>query len=162
MPKIINGNASRRQDLTEVAKANFDYEYPQDLNLKPGTELHDRIVEEVLSRARDSHEVISKRFSSWNEIDRVLTAYVPLSEEEKKLKEEDETKPISIVFPYSYAVMETMLTYAMTALVQDPIFRYKGFSDDDTIGAILMEKKIQQDCIKHKVALSVHTMLRDC
>lgn len=161
MPRIVTGNDTRREDLTELQRANFDYEYPEGLDLKPGSDLHQRIVEEVLARANESHEVISSRFDSWNEIDRVLTSYMPLSEAEKDLQDEDSAKPVSIVFPYTYAVMETMLTYAMTALVQDPIFQYEGFSNDDTIGAILLEKKIQQDCIKHKVALSIHTMLRD-
>lgn len=159
MPSVVYGSSGRR-DLGILPKK-YDYDYPEGLDLKPGTELHDRIVDEVLERARESHSIMSKRFDSWNEIDRTLTAYVDVSEEEKNLQSAEPDKPVSIVFPYSYAIMETLVTYGMNALVQDPIFRYRGFSPDDTIGAILLEKKIQMDCIKHKVALSLHTMLRD-
>ena len=36
------------------------YKYPDDLMLKPGTELHDKIVEKVMSRAHESFDVMKK------------------------------------------------------------------------------------------------------
>lgn len=160
MPGMVYGSASQRFTKAAFTKT-YDYEYPDGLDLKPGSELHERIVDEVLERANEAHSVISSRFDSWNEIDRILTTYVDLSDEEKDLQDTDPDKPVSIVFPYSYAIMETLLTYLMNALVQDPIFRYQGFGPDDKTGAMLLEKKIQMDCIKHKVALSLHTHFRD-
>lgn len=162
MPRIIQGANSRLSSML-FSQVNADYRdrYPEGLDLKPGSKLHNMIVDEVLHRATESHEVMSTRFSSWNKIDEVLTAYIPTDEDEDEVQNEDERKPVSIVFPYSYAIMETLVTYAMNSLVQDPVFQYIGASDDDTIGAILLQKKIQQDVIKHKVSLSIHTMLRD-
>jgi len=159
MPRIIHGNAGYRQ--TNVNPEAFDYEYPEGLDLKPGSELHQRILEEVLERANESHEVISQRFDSWRSIDKTLNAYIPLDDEERNVKEQDKRKPVSVVFPYTYAIRETLLTYCMSALVQDPIFQYSGVAPEDTIGAILLEKKIQLDCIKNKVALSLHTFFAD-
>ena len=86
---------------------------------------------------------------------------MPTDEEEEAVKDKDKRKPISIVFPYTYAIHETLLTYCMASLVQDPIFQYSGVGPEDTIGAILLEKKIQLDCIKNKVALSLHTLFSD-
>ena len=143
-----------------VTTERFKYEYPVD-GLAPGDSLHDRILEKVLDFANDAKTEISSRYSSWREIDRVLTAYIPLDEEEQALRENDPTKPVSIVFPYTYAIKETMVTYIATALLQEPIFRYEAVSPEDIIGAILLEKKVQLDCIKNKVALALHVMISD-
>ena len=148
MPRIVHGNPL--QFHTDVDTEAFDYEYPRDLDLKPGSELHQRIIDEVLERAVESHSVISERFDSWNSIDQTLNAYMPTDEEEEAVKDKDKRKPISIVFPYTYAIHETLLTYCMASLVQDPIFQYSGVGPEDTIGAILLEKKIQLDCIKNR------------
>jgi len=158
MPNIIVGSSDPSVTLSGK---HYDYDYPNDLNLKPGSELHEKIKTEVLARARESRNKISKRFDSWNEIDKVLTAYIDTDVEEEKIKEEDPRKPVSIVFPYSYAVMETLLTYLVMAFFQDPIFRYEGASPEDTIGAILLEKVIELQCNKMKTALPLHTMFRD-
>jgi hypothetical protein len=104
---------------------------------------------------------MSKRFSSWNEVDKVLTAYIPTSVKEKNIKAKDPRKPVSIVFPYTYSMMEALLTYMTMAYVQDPMFQYEGVEDTDTKGAMLMEMIVRLHCFKTKVALSLHTILRD-
>jgi hypothetical protein len=47
------------------------------------------------------------------------------------------------------------------AFFQDPMFRYEGVEDSDTQGAMLMELVIRLHCIKSKVNLAVHTILKD-
>lgn len=161
MPAITigdRGRATRKERQTAVRNANYDYEYPDGLKLKPGTEFHDKLVSKLWSRANDAHTAISNRFDAWNQIDRTLTTYIDLTETEKNL---DANKPVSIVFPNSYAILETMLSYMVMAFFQDPIFRYVGSGPEDTIGAILMEKVIQQHCEYNKVPLALHTMFRD-
>lgn len=161
MPAITigdRGRATRAERMTSVRSANYDYEYPDGLNLKPGTKFHDELVSKLWTRANDAHTAISNRFDAWNQIDRTLTTYIDLTETEKNL---DANKPVSIVFPNSYAILETMLSYMVMAFFQDPIFRYVGSGPEDTIGAILMEKVIQQHCEYNKVPLALHTMFRD-
>jgi len=160
MPRIIHGN-SKQQQRVEVSAGAFDYEYPEGLDLKPGSELHQRIIDEVIERANESHDVISRRFDSWNSIDQTLNAYMPTDMEEELVKSQDSRKPISIVFPYTYAIHETLLTYCLSSLVQDPVFQYSGVGPEDTVGAILLEKKIQLDCLKSKVELALHTFFSD-
>lgn len=152
--------------LADVTSVDYKYEYPNGLNLRPGSLLHNNIKNEILNRARESRNQMEKRFPSWNEIDEVLTAYVKLSDVEKTLREKDTSspstkKPVSIVFPYSYAILETVLTYLCLAFMQDPIFRYEGVSPEDTIGAVLLEKVVELHCNKTKVALALHTHNRD-
>ena len=68
--------------LADVASVDYKYEYPNGLNLRPGSVLHNSIKNEIINRARESRNQMEKRFSSWNEIDEVLTAYVKLSDVE--------------------------------------------------------------------------------
>ncbi|GAF90720.1 unnamed protein product, partial [marine sediment metagenome] len=157
MPNIIQGELFRGVSLTGI---DFKYTYPEGLNLKPGSVLHEKIKTEILERARESRNQMEKRFASWNEIDKTLTAYVKLSDVEKALKDKTTTspstkRPMSIVFPYSYAILETVLTYLILAFIQDPILRYEGVSPEDTVGAILLEKVNDLHCNKTKVGLGI-------
>jgi hypothetical protein len=163
MPYIVNGNVdgNRRNNAQAIYGVEYEYDYPQELDLRPGSPMHEMIVDEVLQRAHESHTKLSQRFDSWNKIDQTLTAYKRIDEDEEEVLDSDDRKPVSIVFPYTYAVHETMLTYIMTALVQDPIFQYEGQSPNDTIGAKLLEKKVALDCYKNKVSLALHTLFSD-
>lgn len=160
MPYIVSGESSNLKQV-DYSSTNFDYEYPNELDLKPGSDFHDKLVSKIIERANLSRLEISKRFSSWNTIDETLTTYIPLKDVEKDLKDKDRTKPISIVFPYTYSMLEALLTYMSMAFFQEPMFQYEGIDDDDTTGAMLLELLIKVHCIKNKVPLSVHTTLRD-
>ena len=159
MPYIVTGDVTQRPDI--YTRDNYDYDYPNGLDLKPGSDFHNELRNKIWQRARESRNEMSKRFKSWNEIDRVLTTYIPTSDKEKLLKSQDPRKPISIVFPYTYSMLEALLTYMSMAFFQDPMFQYEGVEDDDTQGAMLLELVVRLHCIKTKVALAVHTVLRD-
>lgn len=159
MPYIVTGEPTGWKD--EVYKKDFNYKYPSGLDLRPDSNLHKKLRSRIWERARMSRNEISKRFSSWREIDKTLTIYMPLKDKELMLKGKDSSKPVSIVFPYSYSMLEALLTYLSMAFFQDPMFQYEGVEDDDTVGAMLMELVIRLHCIKNKVPLSIHTILRD-
>ena len=160
MPYIVKGEPSSWKE-SYVENKDFDYKYPNGLNLKPGSELHNEIRDKVWQRANESRHEISKRFPYWREVDRMLTAYIPLKDKEQAAKQKDSTEPVSIVFPYTYSIMESLLTYLTMAFFQDPIFQYEGVEDDDVVGAMLLEQVIRIHCIKTKVPLAIHTVLRD-
>jgi len=159
MPYIVTGEPTNPK--TAYSRVHYDYDYPNDLDLKPDSDFHTNLRNKIWQRARESRNEISKRFPSWNEIDKTLTAYIPLKDKETILKKKDPTKPVSIVFPYSYSIMESLLTYMTMAFFQDPMFQYEGVEDSDTTGAMLMELVIKLHCIKTKVPLVVHTIIRD-
>jgi len=160
MAYIVQGEPTNAKDSI-YTKENFDYKYPYELDLKPGSDFHKSLRNKIWERARESRNEISKRFDSWNEIDKTLTVYIPLKDKEKDLKAKDTSKPVSIVFPYTYSMLESLLTYLSMAFFQDPMFQYEGVEDDDVIGGILLEMVIKIHCIKNKVPLAVHTSLRD-
>lgn len=156
MPAIIDPNPQSLQVLGDVG-----YSYPGGKDMKPGSVLHQRIVTEVYSRARESYNEMSKRYSNWRLIDESLTAYIDLDSAEKSIKDADARKPVSIVVPYTYATLETLLTYFVMAFLDNPIFRYEGTSPEDMLGAIMIEKVVDQNCQRMKVGLNLHTMFRD-
>lgn len=159
MPAFVQGNPySTRFDFRY---SDMGYNYPDGLNIRPGSYIHEKIREAVYNRAHESYRVMQKRFSSWNRIDESLTVYMPLDQEEMELKGKDERKPVSIVVPYSYAQLDTLVTYTVAAFCQDPIFRYEGTGPEDTIGAILLELLVQSQCNRFKLGVPLHVMFRD-
>lgn len=139
----------------------FNYDYPFKLNLQPGSELHDSLVDMVIKKAVESRRRLEPRFSTWKEIDRTLTAYVPLDEKETQLKQRDSRTPVSIVVPISYAALEILLTYLVAAFLESPIFKYDFGGPEDVIGVALLERHVDRQVRKMKVALKLHTMWRD-
>ena len=158
MPTILDPNAQGR--LFSYSE-DLGYKYPGSLDLRPASQDHAKLLKEVYIRALESSREMSKRYDSWKKVDQTLTAYVKLDESEENIKSKDSRKPVSIVVPYSYATLETILTYFVTAFLENPIFRYEGSGPEDIVGAILLEKVIEQQTIQFKTALNLHTMFRD-
>lgn len=160
MPYIVTGEPDQGR-LTDFSKEKYDYTYPDNLDLRPDSDFSKKLKGKIMLRANESRMEMAKRFPSWNEIDRVLTTYIPLKEKEKKLKDKDTAKPVSIVFPYTYSMLEALLTYLSMAFFQDPMFRYEGVGPEDVQGGMLLELLIRLHCIKTYVPLNVHTVLRN-
>jgi len=159
MPKILQ--TYENQSSTYLSDINHRYDYPNEFNLRPGSKLHEKIKKEVFKRASESAGFMSSRFASWRKIDDTLVSYIDTDAAEEDLTADDHRKPVSIVYPYSYAILETLLGYFIAAFCQEPIFRYEGVSPEDTIGAILLEKVVDLHCNKWKILLNLHTMFRD-
>jgi hypothetical protein len=160
MPIDLNPNVASVAAVQEVS-GSYDYDYPDDLDIRPGQKTHEDLKTLVLKKARGSQEVLKRRFSGWNEIDKTLTAYIESDASEEDVNDEDYRKPTTMVVPVSYATIETLLTYMTAAFLEEPIFRYDGVGPEDVLGAILMEIVIAQQCRRAKVALELHTMWRD-
>jgi len=139
----------------------LNYKYPRGLDLRPGSKLHRKILTEVLNRARESRSYIKQREETWRALDKNLTSYVDLKKEEQRVQQDDPRKPVVIVVPLSYAVLETLLTYQVSRFVQDPMFSYIGTGPEDYLGAALLERVIELQVRRNKIALAMHTMWRD-
>jgi len=147
---------------SDIIDKDLGYEYPEGLDLRPSSKLHSFILNEVMRRSRESYDVMSTRHESWNKIDKKLTAFIDLTDNEKVIKAADTTRPVSIVVPLSYATLQTLLTYWTSAFGGDnTIFKYEGTGPEDTLGAILLELVISYQARKRKFILALHTMWRD-
>lgn len=161
MPGFVQGSPYSAEMPNWENAANITYQYPEGMNLKPGSPLHEKLKMLIRRRALESYAVMQKRFNSWNQIDETLTAYIRTDDHENAVLDDDERRPVSVVVPYSYASLETLLTYTMTAFLQKPIFEYSGTGPEDTIGATLLEMVIHKQCERFKVGLPLHTVFRD-
>ena len=164
MPPIVRGSySSNISDLNASLRGkDLGYKYPYDIDLRPGTEFHDKLVSKIMEMAEDSYNVMRKRHPTWNSLDEIMTAYIPTSEYEKNIKKKDKTKPVSIVVPYSYAALETILSYNTKAFLSGPnLFQYEGHGPEDTVATKLLELVIGQQTHSFKSALDVHTGYRD-
>ncbi|KKL90168.1 hypothetical protein LCGC14_1907370, partial [marine sediment metagenome] len=144
---------------SQLAQVSYDYNYPRGLDLKPGSEFHDKLLAKILRRANESATRMRERHSAWRDIERTLTAYIPPKTKREARQKGDKTMPV--IIPASYATLETLLTYMVAAFLQDPIFRYYGTGPEDTVGALLLERVVQAQCARMKVGLSLHTQWRD-
>lgn len=158
MITITGGGTKKSKDLRDV---DYHYTYPNGLNLKPGSELHNTIRDNILEYARVSYDIMKRRHPAWKKIDHTLTAYITLDEAEEIEKAKDARKPVSVVVPYSYATLETIITYLISVFLDMPIFHYDGFTSEDKIGSIMLEKIIELQCMRNKVGLNLHTQFRD-
>ena len=161
MPVILNPQDYNTQATGNLYDVHYTYKYPRGMDLKPGSDTHKRLVDLILECAQASYNKMSKRYDSWEEIDQTLTAYIPLTEEEEDLQSEDPTKPVSIVVPLSFATMDTLLTYMVATFLDSPIFKYEGVGPEDTLGAALLERVIDRQAQRAKMAVQLHTMWRD-
>ena len=160
MPPILSTENARTQAFDTLSEP-LGYEYPEGLDLRPGSTLHNKIRSLVLERARDSRQNMKTRVSQWNKIENSLTAYVPLSESERRIKAKDSRTPVTIVVPVLYATVETILTYWVAAFMKSPLFSFTGTGPEDMLGAALLEQVIDHQAQRNKMALDLYTQWRD-
>jgi len=157
MKKTPSNKDTNFTDMSRVS-----YEYPNGINLHPDSENHRKLLNLVLDAAGESYDVIQQRFSAWREIDQKMTVYIDLDTEEQKIKDSDESRPVSMVVPVMYATRETLLSYQVAAFLQQPTFRYIPSRDPkDTLGVLLLENVVEQDCIRSKAGLELYSSWSD-
>jgi hypothetical protein len=140
----------------------YKQRYPEGLNLHPDSEQHRKILTFLNQLACASKNYMEPRYADWKEINRQATVYIPADTSEKKLKQADSRKPISMVVPHIYAVREILMTYRVAAFLRDTIFGFEYSGDpDDRLGTILLEMALRQDSIKNRHALALYTQWMD-
>lgn len=156
---ILNPTVGKLRITTKDFKdLNFKYKYPNNALLKPGGETHDNLARYILDKANIGQIYMSRNYGKWQEMDKMMTAFVDLTKEEKALKLRSPREPMPIVIPELYANRETILTYMMATFNSDPLFRYSGWSAEDIPGAAMMERVIAQQMYRSKALMSLYIM----
>jgi hypothetical protein len=149
---------------SNIEEESYRDRYPEGLDLRPDSDLHRRLSARILQLAQESHSKVQSRFAKWEAIDEQLTCYVDLSEKQKADREIEgysKKKPIAIVVPMQYAIRETLLTYLVAAFLEDPLFRYDYVGGEDILKAMKLEKAIDLQTRRYKVALNLYTQWKD-
>jgi hypothetical protein len=160
MPRIITG-VGQRNVLSAASTREYKYEYPNKLDLKPNSKIHNKLVDCIINLINSSIDNLDVNRKRYKNQDNVLTSYIYQDDEEKRIKSKDSRKPTSIVFPYSYAILDSLLTYMSMAFLRDPICRYEHVSGKDYLGAVLLEAVISQQTRRSRTALALHTIMKN-
>lgn len=148
-------------DLSRTDVKSYHAYYPFKRDLKPGSTLHSKIIEEVLKRAKDSERFMTPRHTKWTEINRMLTAFIEWDESEKSAKSRDPRKPVSIVVPESAAQLDVILSYMLATFGESPVFRYMPVEPGDALGCTMLEMHIENQVRRSKMLLPLYTNWRD-
>ena len=155
------GSMTKQMSFDVNYDSKYRDRYPVDIDLNPNSDDHSALLTAILDRAQISKNAMSSRYDSWNTIDKTLSAYIDLTKNEESLKDSNSRAPISIVVPVSYATLNTLQAYMTAAFLNNPIFQYEGRSEEDAVGAALMERIIQAHCQRFQVGLSLMFLWRD-
>ena len=160
MPILVVGNPLKTlKDLT--GDKDLKYKYPDDMKLKPDSDLHKTIATKIYEMTQTSRQYMSQSYPSWRRMDKTLMAFKDLTQKEKDIKKKDPTKPTAIVVPISFALRQTILTYFVSRFLSPPIFRYDGFEGGDTLTAAKLEMLVDLHCFQSKVGLNLLSMWQD-
>lgn len=89
-----------------------EYEYPDGLSLKPGTDLHDKLRDLVNSCVKRSMKGRGTATDEWREMDHLTTAYVSHeTADDLATRTADPRKPVNVVVSMASAMQETFLSY---------------------------------------------------
>jgi len=124
-----------------------DQETPLD-KLKPGSELHTKVLQYLLDRLNYSERTMSQFYSRWNSSERKIQAYINLPKYEQSLAESNKTgappQITNIVVPYSYATIWTIVTYLIhTFCGRKPIFQVSTYKQESVSASGYMETVLQ-------------------
>lgn len=145
-----------------IANKDFGYAYPNGLDMRPGSVLHERIKSDCLSLASQSQGVMNQRYAAWDMMSQKLTAFIAPDFAQALERRLDPSRPTSVVVPVTYANYETTLAYLMNALLIDPIFRYEQTEPNDRIKVALLELLISYQNRKSRAFLELYAALQDC
>src|SRR5688572_30015364 len=83
--------------------------------LAPGSDHHDLVKQELVDRINMSERAMGQFYSRWQANEKRIQAYIDLPDYDKQLKEMTTRggppEIVSIVVPYSYATIWTIVTY---------------------------------------------------
>ena len=106
--------------------------------LRPGTPLHDHLLDLLRQRATVSYNAIQCRFERWQEVERALRLYVR-PEDAERLEEELPFSPRAIFVPYLYAQGKALETQYWSMLAhREHIVPVKPQGPEDVLSAMLM------------------------
>lgn len=163
-PLIPSGNSDYANSVMPqtgndaLLKRDLGYTYAGGVNLRPGSELHEMILQEVKLRALEAFRAQQPRHDTMRDMDDLMTAFVPLDARERKSLSNDKRKPVSIVMPVTYAVGQVLQTQCLSLLAaQENLHQYLPSSPEDAIGAMLAELIIAKQSAQFK-ELAAHAV----
>lgn len=152
MDKEVGGRDERTPGLGDQSTSDWPKppEPGEELyeKLKPGTVLHDNLRAYLLKRLEESERSMSAFYARWELNERKVQAYIQLPDYEKLLEAANgEGKPpqaISIIVPYAWAVVSTVVTYLLhTFCGRKPMLQVGAYKAESVESGHKMEQVLQ-------------------
>ncbi|HOH50950.1 MAG TPA: hypothetical protein PLI98_09455 [Candidatus Hydrogenedentes bacterium] len=121
-------------------KKNFGYEYPRGLDLRPGSEFHKKIVDDVRRCADAARAASAKARTEWRKTDNLLQAYVPLATNERPA-ENNADAPTTIIVPQSQAQLSIHLAHMAGRFIDSTLYEFEG---DAGVQSMLNAAKLER------------------
>jgi hypothetical protein len=133
------------------------YEYPEaGGSLKPGEEFHDKLVQDIMDRAKKAKEFRDKIVPKWKEFEHNQSAYLPDSQADAKQRRKHPRSPINIVVPFSFQNKITYMAFMANAFFGPPILRIKGQGGPkQMVDAALWEIALHRQCEMFRAKLAL-------
>lgn len=133
---------------------------PIDL-LVPRSDVHGKLLEYLRRRLESSERSMSDFYPRWNVNERKVQAYVNLPDYEKLMEQTNKRglppKLVSIVVPYSYAVIQTVATYLLhTFCGRSPIFQVSSYNGDHAVSARNLEICLQYNADHNRLSWQIY------
>jgi hypothetical protein len=146
----------------------YDYDYPDGLDLSPGSELHGKLLKAMHDKIKVGRQTGQKGRERGSELDNVLEHFVPTSEREQYLKmrtSKNPAAPLDIIIPVSKAALDTWITYMAGAYLGSPsgLYALQGRGGPrGMVRAALHERFLNTQSIWFNHDLKHMTFWRDC
>ena len=142
-------------------KKDFGYEYPRSLDLRPGSDFHKKIVDEVKKCADAARAASQKARAEWRKTDNLLQAYVPLSTDERPA-ENNADAPTTIIIPQSQAQLSVHLAHMASRFIDSTLYEFEGDAGAQSmLNAAKLEKVIGKQARWFKHSLRHMISFRD-
>lgn len=147
----------------DIQSVDFEYEYPDRLDWRPGSDLHTLLVTNLEERIQASRRLTDPVKPEWKKLDWTLSAYVPANAAEDAIMQNDWRKPVTVVIPATFASLETFLTYMSSAFLSKPVIHHMSGvgSKRAIIKTALLERVMGRHSLWFKEGLHLTTQWRD-
>lgn len=134
--------------------------------LAPGSELHALVLDYLLKRLDASEREMAKFHPRWRCNEKKMQAYIDLPKWEEQLKTMNEQgkppKVVSVVVPYVYASISTIVTYMLhTFAGRRPMLQVGSYKKETTENAMMMELVLQYNADHARLVRHLFQFLQD-
>ena len=126
-----------------AALQDIESAYPDGLNFKPGTELHDKLVRLVNECAERGFAANSTCVTEYEKIDKQLDCFMSPDELDRRRAGKDKRKPVNIVIPQQVANLDIFKTGMSKAFFAGKyIHRYQGHGSPERAAKAVIANEV--------------------
>lgn len=134
--------------------------------LRPGSELHEKVLTRLMDRVRMSQRHMSSFHSRWRSAELQHQAYLKTETYEQLRKASNKSgKPpdlVTITIPYTYAAVQTIVTYLLhTFCGRAPMFQVGSYRGDNVQRAQNMETVLQYNGDHERIVRKLFQFFQD-